>query len=331
VAGAVEDVWLDHPVNILTSFHYFAKANIGSMARSGLRIIGDSGAYSAASQNTTIDRDEFYEWATKWKSDLLWVAGLDVIGDDKGTWNNWLSAPKHLGLVPTVHYGVPGSAIDKYVEAGADLIGLGGMVPLKSEPDRLLRWCLQMMRYARDKHPHVRFHGWGVTHPQLVMNLPWWSVDSSGFTSAYRFGRMTLVDPSTGKKTTVAMDGRSMAAHTKLLRDHYGIEWHRVAESKPSNRRDVVRVSARGSQHLQTFLRKRFNVTPPKSIVGGVDQGPNVHLVDTGMPNINALMGPNVHFVEVAQQRLAMLTGPSVHGAIVNIKKEAEYLMEDQK
>lgn len=295
MAEPVDDVYLDHPVNTLVSFHYFSKVDIHKLAAGGLCVIADSGAFSAASQGVDIDTDEFYDWCRRWKDDFIWMAALDVIGDEKATYRNWMSAPAELRLVPTVHYGAPPNAIDKYAEAGVDLIGLGGMVPHKSEPMKLLRWSAQMMRYARDKHPQVRFHGWGVTHPQLLMNLPWWSVDSSGLTAAYRYGRMTLVDPNDGKKKTFDMNGRDAAQHVRLLRDYYGVNWQRVAYSTASNRRDIVRVSARSMQNLQSFMRKRWKVSRPQDI-------------DEHHP----------------------ATGPLLHFVIGNLRAEGEHLLKEQ-
>jgi hypothetical protein len=314
VAEPLAEVHLDYPVNTLVSYHYFSKANIKELANGGLCVIADSGAFSAASQGAEIDTEAFYEWCRKWKNDFVWMAALDVIGDEQATYKNWIQSPPGLGLVPTVHYGAAPNSIDKYAEAGVDLIGLGGMVPHKSEPMKLLRWALGMMRYARDKHPQVRFHGWGVTHPQLMMNLPWWSVDSSGFTSAYRYGRMVLVDPSTGKKETIAMDGRSAAKHATMIQANYGISWKRIAQSTSGNRKDVVRASARSMQHLQSFLQKRWQVTPP------------THLTDKRQE-----VGPLMHFVDAAQQHLKHLHGPQLHYVVVNAKAEAEYLTEEQQ
>ena len=322
MAEPVNDVYLDKPINTLVSYHYFNDADIAEMAGWGLCMVGDSGAFSAASQGVPIDRDEFYEWARRWSGSLLWTAALDVIGDEEMTWANYVTAPSDLRLVPTVHYGAKPSAIDRYVEAGADLIGLGGMVPLKGEPARLLRWSLEMMRYARDRHPHVRFHGWGVTHPELVMNLPWWSVDSSGVSAAYRYGRMTLVDPNDGSKVTVALNGKDIAAYAHVLQRDYGIDWRRVASSTTESRRDVVRVAMRGMQHLESFLRRRWKIEPPESLKEKLQglRGRLLHNV-MGLPTNwqnNALQSndhpsPNV-------------VGPQLHYVLGTKKREGEYL-----
>jgi hypothetical protein len=304
VAEPIDDVVLDYPVNSLVSFHYFNKININEMASGGLRLIADSGAFSAASQGVEIDSQEFYEWCLKWNQSFTWMASLDVIGDEKATYKNWQRVPHDLKLVPTVHYGAKPSAIDKYVEAGVDLIGLGGMVPHKSEPMKLLRWAAQMMKYARDKYPQVRFHGWGVTHPQLMMNLPWWSVDSSGFGRSYRYGQMLLIDPSNGFKHNVPLDGKSMATHSTLLRESYGVDWRRVTKSTPANRRDVVRLSVRSMQYLEGFLSNRWKVSAPKDVrLSKNETGPQIRYADTGMPNFVNMYGPRLHYVISGQKQ----------------------------
>ena len=264
-----DEVILSTPVDILTSFFYYRNINMAEIRSWGTRIIGDSGAYSAMSTGTPVDRDEFHAWAKKWKDALYWVAALDMIGDPKGTYANWKAAQREgLDLVPTIHYGEPPETMNQYVDQGVTFLGLGGMVPYKSEPKRLMRWCLSMHIYARDNHPDVRFHGWGTTHSAIVDGLPWWSVDSSGFGSAFRFGVMKLFDPTAGRNRSVPLDGRSIAKYARLLRTHYGADWRNVARSEPANRREVARVALRAQQLHAQRLQQRRAVTPPPRFKG---------------------------------------------------------------
>lgn len=311
-------VRLDYPVNALVSFHYFARLNLAPLAAGGLRLIGDSGAYSAASLGTPIDVDEFASWAVAQRASLCWVASLDVIGDADATWRNYrhMRYSRGVDVVPTVHYGADPRALDRYADDGVDLVGLGGMVPHKSSPDRLLRWCVQMFRYARDTHPGMRFHGWGVTHRQLVENLPWWSVDSSGAGSAYRYGRASIYDPDTGKTVTFATDARSAHAHGTLLRRHYGIDPAMVSSSTSSNRVMHVRLGARSLQLREQRLRAKFRVTPPTyGCTTGPAQGPNVHFVDAAHSHLAHLMyapppGPNLHLAFASMSEPPACTRP---------------------
>ncbi len=284
--GPENDVHLTLPVNILISFHYFRLDDVGQIASWGMRILADSGAFSAVTQDAQIDLDEYGDWISRWRPALYWPASLDVIGNAEASWQNWtLLLDRGISTVPTIHYPAPPAAMDRYVEAGADLIGLGGMVPFSSEQDRLLRWTLACFRYARDHHPEVRFHGWGINHKKLLMSLPWFSVDSSGFASSYRYGRLQLFDPdsTTFRTISIATGSREAAAHNRLLRTHYGIDWQRVVVSNSASRRDVVRTAMRSLQLVEVYLRKRWpDVTPPASLEG---TGPNLHAV-LGAPSM---------------------------------------------
>lgn len=259
---------LDVPTDILCSFHYFNGIDMGKVASWGTRIIGDSGAFSAMSLGKEIDRETFHAWAKRWEDDLFWAAALDVIGDPEASYQNWLAARRDdLELVPTVHYGQGTEMLDRYAEEGATLIALGGMVPYSSEKDRLMRWCLQMHRHVRDHHPQVRFHGLGISHPYLVDNLPWWSTDSSGFSSCFRFGTLRLWVPKKGRFVSVNLNGRDLAKHSRLMRETYGIDWKRVSTSTPVNRRELGRVALRSVQLYAEWLQSRQQVTPPALLI----------------------------------------------------------------
>lgn len=261
-------VRLKAPVDILCSFHYFKSTDMEQIASWGTRIIGDSGAFSAMSLGQPVEREEFHAWAHRWEDALFWTASLDVIGDPEETYLNWKAARRDgLELVPTVHYGEGTEVLDRFAEEGATLIGLGGMVPYSSEKERLMRWCLKMHRHARDHHPHVRFHGWGISHPYLMDNLPWWSADSSGFSSAFRFGSLRLWAPHRGRFVSVDLNGRDLAKHAKFLRDVYGEDWRRVSVSLPENRRELGRVALKGLQLYGDWLQKRQRVSPPQLLI----------------------------------------------------------------
>lgn len=285
-----EDIALTYPVNALVSFHYFETEDIAALTRCGLRLIGDSGAFSAASTGTPVNLSEFATWAKRWRKSLFWIASLDVIGDAAHTRRNYeFLRSENLDVIPTIHYGADPSEMDQYAAEGVNFMGLGGMVGRKSEPSRLLRWALSVFRYARRKHPQMRFHGWGVSHPELVMNLPWFSVDSSGFSSAYRYARMTLFDPRSAKRVGIAIDGRDALRHRDLLANVYGVQPSRVVASTTESRRDLVRLSVASMQRQQDFLRRRFQVDGPTYGVTAQVAGPNLHFVDAAKQHLRLL------------------------------------------
>lgn len=318
MANEPGDVPLRYPVNALVSYHYFSTADIAEMRSWGLRLIGDSGAYSAVSLGAPIALSSFATWAHEWRDDLVWIASLDEIGDAKQSWRNYKNLRKQgLDVVPTVHYGCDPKELDRYADDGVDFVGLGGMVPYKSEPERLLRWCLSMFAYARDNHPGMRFHGWGVTHPRLVSLLPWYSVDSSGFSASVRYGRLSLFDPSKGKSLSVTLDGRDIYKHSQLLRNVYGADPDAVSVSVPATRRQVLRLAMASAQRLEDYLRKRHRgVASPTYGLRWPLTGPHVHGVNTdpGAWRDIGISGPHVHGVIGALTDYALLAdGPHVH------------------
>ena len=263
-------VKLDEPTEILTSFHYFKNTDIAQIHSWGTRIIGDSGAFSALTQGTTIDRDEFHAWAHRWKDDFFWTASLDVIGDADATFENWKAAKREgLHLVPTLHHGASPRELDKYVDEGADFFGLGGLVG--SSAQKQLRWMIPVFQYVQKVHPQVRFHGWGLSHAMILDRLPFWSADSSGFASAFRFATLKLFNPLRGRFISVNLDGRDLYQHRDILRRHYGIGWKDAAESTPQTRRNLGRVAIKSMQLYAAWLRTRQQVTPPASLMNRIN------------------------------------------------------------
>lgn len=246
------------PRNLLISFHYFKTYDVDRLGNA-CRIIGDSGAFSAASQGAAINLPDLCKWGQQWKHRLAWIASLDVIGDPKATTRNWNRMVHEFDLpaVPTLHYGADPTEMDYYVAQGVDFMGLGGVVGLGAKRKARNRWLIHTMRYARKHHPQVRFHGWGMTDAD-ALQLPFWSVDSSGWGSAYRYGRIKLRDPRTRQKVEVMLDGKAAyePAKAKLFRDVYGVSPAEVAKCGPANRELLVKLSALSVSVLEQEFRQ---------------------------------------------------------------------------
>ena len=309
------------PRNILVSYHYFKGYDLKRFA--GLRVIGDSGAFSAHHQGAEITVPQLAAWARKWHDQLCWVASLDVIGNPAATKRNWLEMVDQHGVpaVPTVHFGGAPNLLDYYAAKGVDFVGLGGLVGRPAPAQ--MRWLVAMFRYARDNHPEMRFHGWGVTHRD-ALKLPFFSVDSSGWGGGYRYGRLTLRDPKSSVVHTLELDGRSTftPAVARLLRDEYGVNPSEVATSGPHNRLLMVRLSAlSASVQEQQFrqLHRRSPVSAPTwGQLGGIDAGPHIHLADTSQPEkglevVAGMAGPHMHLAGTGQCRDLAVAGPHIH------------------
>lgn len=277
------------PRNILVSYHYYRKYDLDKLA--GLRIIGDSGAYSARMQNLEITNDELAVWITRWRHRLCWAASLDVAGDTATTRRNWVElVDAGVPAVSSLHVGTHPSEMDWYVERGVDFLGLGGMAGGTSSRPTQFRWLISVFRYARDNHPQMRFHGWGVTDKDSL-KLPFFSVDSSSWGSGFRYGVVKLRDPRTGKTRSVTLNGRETYKPevATLLRDYYGVNPSHVASSGSHNYRTVIRLSAlSASVQEQAFRRAHKRSACSAPVWGRLEgflpvDGPHIHLAgDSG-------------------------------------------------
>lgn len=286
------------PRNILLSHYYYKKRDIDELRH--CRIIADSGAFTARYQGKVILNSQLALWTKRWEHRLAWVACLDIATPDTtATRTNWLKLVNdyQLPAVSTLHAGDHPSEMDWYAEQGVDLLGLGGMAGANLSHAASFRWLVSVFKYAQDNHPQMRFHGWGMTKMDIV-RLPFWSVDSSGWGNAYRYGRITLRDPFSTKDISIDLDGKAVFKHPELihmLRDGYGVTPKQIAKAGPHNRNLLVRLSALSAsvyeQRVRQMHRKKM-VTPPKwgRLKGwnfsDSDCGPHIHLVDGYNPHM---------------------------------------------
>lgn len=315
------------PRNILVSYHYFKGYNLDRF--DGLRVIGDSGAFSAHHQGAEITTDQLIAWAIKWRHRLCWVAALDVIGQPAATRRNWQTMVKAgIPAVPTVHFGGKPNLLDFYAGQGVDFVGLGGLVG--RQPPAQMRWLVTMFQYAKRNHPQMRFHGWGLSHDR-ALQLPFFSVDSSGWGGGYRYGRLALRDPNSATVHNLDLNGRETysPAVARLLRDHYGVNPSEVSTSGPHNRLLMVRLSAlSASVQEQQFrhLHRRNPVSapewgrlaPPGRVAAPpATPGPHMHLA-VGRGEVTALAGaadttfkyfpgPHMHLAEGSSEHLGIV------------------------
>lgn len=298
------------PRNILVSYHYYRKYDLDKLA--GLRIIGDSGAYSARMQNLEITNDELAAWITRWRHRLCWAACMDVAGDTLRTRRNWqVLVDKGIPAVSSIHVGTPPSEMDWYADRGVDFLGLGGLAGGTSSPSTQIRWLVSVFRYARDNHPGMRFHGWGLMDKR-ALQLPFYSVDSSGWSSGYRYGRMTLRDPRTGKAHNITMNGRDTYAPevATMLRDCYGVNPSELATSGPHNRHLMVKLSAlSASVYEQQFQRRHRNSNITRPVWGQFTPSlPAAHLAAApheASPLIHLAEGSSEHLEVVRRMSCA--------------------------
>lgn len=244
------------PRNILVSFWYYPKFDLDKF--SACNVVGDSGAYSANTQGAEVTTKQLLAWAQMWEHRLAWCASLDVVGSSAGTRRNWNEmCDSGIQFVPTIHFRTRYDEMDYYAEKGVDFIGLGGVAGGSYSPQVVFRWLIGAFKYARDNHPQMRFHGWGMTQPKWL-RLPFFTVDSSGWGASYRYGRLALRHPVTGAVFNVQLHGQDSYDPNvaQLLADHYGTTPSQVATTGPHNRLLMVQLSALSASVQEQHWRK---------------------------------------------------------------------------
>lgn len=271
-----------YPVDALISYHYFRTDQLmTSVLSPKLRLIGDSGAFSAKTQGAAIDVDTYGEWCKAWGPQLSWTASLDVIGDAAASLRNWERLVEHHGVqaVPTIHFGTDPAAMDPYAKQGVDFMGLGGIV---GNAPRAMAWLVAVFRHARTHHPAMRFHGWGLTTRNMVDKLPFYSLDSSGIAgSAYRWGKASLWDPRATATVHISFDGRNPYKHGELLRRYYDVDPGAVERSTPANVHLIMHLMVASTQMQAAWLNRRFGVDPPSWGVREPVTGTRIHIAAT--------------------------------------------------
>jgi hypothetical protein len=173
-----------------------------------MRVLLDSGAYSAWTQGTDIDLDDYIQFIKRNEQHLDRYVSLDVIPGVRGqpatdpgmieeaaraSYRNFqVMMGAGLRPIPVFHQSESFDWLERYLEDGAPYIGLS---PWKrggwGRSSTWLDICFD--RLARDRHNAPRVHGFGVTSPFLCLRYPWGSTDSTRWLRAAFNGQVPYV------------------------------------------------------------------------------------------------------------------------------------------
>lgn len=137
--------------------------------------------------------DDYAAFVKKYGAGIDWYANLDVIYDPQKSWDvqKYLEEKHGLRPVPVFHIGSDYKWLDKIVEGGYELIGLGGLAR-KTSREYLLAWAdtvfERLCPASNDYKPIVKVHGFAATSHRYTVRYPWWSVDSVSWAKAAGFG-----------------------------------------------------------------------------------------------------------------------------------------------
>jgi len=153
----------------------------------------DSGAFSAFTQNETIDIKRYADFIHQHGDIFSAIASLDDIGSTGAqSWDNLKELERlGCGVFPTFHQDDEIQYLTKMLDEGYPLIALGGLVGTGSSSKTLGEWLDHVWsKYLihPDGTARLRVHGFGMTNFELMMRYPWASIDSSSWAQAGIFG-----------------------------------------------------------------------------------------------------------------------------------------------
>jgi hypothetical protein len=281
-------------MRVLVSYHYHRDTDLAQLVDDlggDVDLFADSGAYSAATTGATIKLTDYAAWLKQWAP--LWSvqSNLDVIGDHQGTAAN-LARLQDAGCdpLPVFHTGEPWRVLERLC-AEHPYVALGGLALHAvggAKQNVLMKWLVKAFLIARE-HGTV-FHGFGLTSPNLIRTLPFYSVDSSSYTMGQRFGLVYLWDARNLKMHSVFFrNPTEVRPRADLFRRH-GLPASRVLEpgfmrsGTPTHHDDRTALtgsSARAYGFMEQSLTARHRVAAPP-LPRHADAGTKVYLALAG-------------------------------------------------
>ena len=259
--------------SILESFHYCKRQVMTDRIRAdGERVFLDSGAFSAHFSDAEIDINDYcaYLWQNQ---DIIEVASvLDAINNPLKSWENQRHMEQQgLRPLPCYHWGEDERYLEWYV-ANYDYITIGGMVPISTK--NLRPWLDRIWsKHLTDKEgkPRVKVHGFGMTSLSLMERYPWYSVDSSRWLQAARFGNILI--PSNEQLIGISQD----APHRKTKGQHFDnlapIQKDAIAEEIDSYGFGITIL------RTNTYARRMFNILAFQAIEAKINQDPDPRFI----------------------------------------------------
>lgn len=243
------------PLGMLASFYYFKRFDF-TLFPEGVDLILDSGAFSAWSLGGSVSLEDYGKFLTDFPKPYSFAFNLDVIGDADASLFQWHELRSGgVETVPVIHFGSnPAESIPPYLEAGAGRLAISGGAMREVPIARRLRWQAYVHRWLKNNAPEIPTHGLGIHMKSQLSRLPWDSIDSSSFSSAWRFGTLELWDTDRRRWYKVKMDGREIYRYGALVRS-YGIEPSNVSLSTAETRPELIRLATR----VQIRAARDFN------------------------------------------------------------------------
>jgi len=281
---------------ILISYWYYRNQHLGEYFGldprdpDGPLLFVDSGGFSAYSQRKEVDIGRYAEWLHQWEGWYVACANLD----DKASWRKTLRNQQELesrGIrpIPIYHGGEPLSLLRDYVQE-YKYVAFGGLTNKTTERYALESLFEQALRVCAEYGAVV--HGFGTSTSGFFWRYPFYSADSSSWTSSHRYGRLPLYDPKSRKIVMFTHgkynNGKTARDFAALFRLH-GFDWRGidalVQRAKTPERvisrerRTFCEVSRRAYRLLEADVRLARGTVPSRT---GDDDGLHLYLAHAG-------------------------------------------------
>ena len=245
-------------LRILLSYHYYKDTDLDQLFEKYFTepypdVFADSGAFSAMTQGSYIDIDDYANWLKKYNHLFSTYSNLDVIKDADGTWENQVYLEEKHGLSPLPVFHVLESFdwLERYIEKYQYIaLGVAGM----QQRGGLMAWLTKCFQMAKGR---AVYHGFGLTGWKVMRDFPWYSVDSSSWGQGFRFGQVPVFNTNKGRFEKLKLgDVTSWQRHGQLI-DSMGFNWHDFAYRERNDRAKICAISALSYMMAQKWLRKR--------------------------------------------------------------------------
>lgn len=184
------------------------------MKKNKVRLMLDSGAFTAWTKGESIDLKEYITYIKKHRAEIDTYFNLDVIPGGrnrkpteaeideaaKQSYKN-LQTMKKAGLdpIPVFHFGEDFKWLEKLLADGHKYIGIGALVGKPElETKRFLDKVFTRLT-TRDGKPIIKVHGLGVSSFELIRRYPFYSCDATSWALTAAYGSIYLPKYKNGK------------------------------------------------------------------------------------------------------------------------------------
>lgn len=250
----------------LISYHYYKNVNLDKFFSDvETRVFVDCGAWSAFTLGKKIDINQYCEFLDKWKHYITIYANLDDMENPDITLKNQqYMESQGFSPLPAVHVGEPWDYLNYYAEK-YKYVAIGRVIPYGTNKKTIMPWMIKAFRIAENK---CVYHGFGVTNFNLLKSFPWYSVDSSTFSSSARWGRVPLFDSKSGLLKTAKLGNRnSCYRYERVFRD-LGFDPAIFSERENNTRYWSFAIGAESYARIEKWMRNYWGEIKYDNVTG---------------------------------------------------------------